>query len=223
MTSKGSSSRKRKADDDAVESETLIRVALKGQEMSYTYLAAQKFFQNYSNAIDFVPNTSVQDVFDRVLREECVYGLVPLESSSFGTIHTVYDRLLASNGQLQIIGEIGLIELHCLCVKANAPALMELDVQRVISHPHIMECCNDYLKSIDSRRHALNRAPLERLSSWDSAAGCETVANSQEEMSIFHAAICSKEAAKVHNLRVLKEGIGNDQNAEVSISSYKLH
>lgn len=208
-----STSRKRKA-DVALTSSAPIRIAVKGMHMSYTYLAAGKFFQNCITPVDILSSQSIQDVFDKIIREDCTYGLMPLESSSFGTIHTVYDRLLASNGQLQIVGEMGQIEQHCLCVKAGVEA-RELDVEKVVSHPHILECCSEFLKSLDIRRHALQRSQIERVAARDSAAGCEAVAN-DDDSKVVQAAICSREAAEKHGLRVLVEAVGNDRNAEVS-------
>jgi chorismate mutase/prephenate dehydratase len=207
--------RKRKADCTQINSSAPISIAIKGQDLSYTYLAAEKFIQNFSMPAEVVSTASIQDVFDKVSREECSYGLMPLESSSFGTIHTVYDRLLASNGQLQIVGELGQIEQHCLCVKGTTD-VGELDVERVVSHPHILECCSEYLKMLDIRRQGLQRAPVERIASWDSAAGCESVATNDDNGTI-RAAICSKEAAEKHGLKVLVDAIGNDRNAEVHI------
>lgn len=208
--------RKRKA-VDTLEVSAPIRIAVKGMHMSYTYLAAEKFFQNCTSPTEFASSQSVQEVFDKIIKGDCTYGLMPLESSSFGTIHTVYDRLLASNGQLQIVGEMGQIEQHCLCVNKNSD-LKELDVERVISHPHILECCSEFLKSLDARRQALQKKPVERVASWDSAAGCESVAANEGD--IIQAAICSKEAAEKYGLRVIVEAVGNDRNAEVRCDWY---
>ena len=40
---------------------------------------------------------------------------MPIENSSSGTLHRVYDMLLASS--LYIMGECAFIEEHCLCAK----------------------------------------------------------------------------------------------------------
>lgn len=192
-----------------------VRVAFQGQEMSYTYLAAKKFFQSQLSEVDLVPHNNVADIFDHVSHGNCIYGLVPLESSSYGTIHAVYDRLLASNGLLRIVGEIGLIEQHCICV-INSADVNDLDIEQIYSHPHILDCCSEYIRNLDLRKKSVNRAQTERMTAWDSAAGASLVSAQQQGANQkISAAICSKEAAVLHNLKVLVEGVGNDRNAEV--------
>lgn len=143
-----------------------------------------------------------------------MYGLVPLESSSYGTIHAVYDNLLSSNGSLHIVGEIGLIEQHCLCV-TNDSEVNELDIEHIYGHPHILDCCSEYIRNLDQRRKSLQRPPTERMIVWDSAASAELIGSApQGSLQKVSAAVCSKEAALLHNLKVLVEGIGNDRNAE---------
>lgn len=107
-------------------------------------------------------------------------------------------------------GEIGILEQHCLCTLPNTD---ERDITAVVGHPHILECCSDYLDFLDSQLKLSNKPPLKRIASWDSAAGCEMVAQKLTSDDTL-AAIGSKEAALFYGLKILKQGVGNDQNAE---------
>jgi chorismate mutase/prephenate dehydratase len=93
-----------------------INIAFQGEIASYTYLASQSFFSRFPLNLHYTSTKSLKNLFKSLERGEVTYGITPLESSSYGTIHGVYDMLLASNGSFTIIGEIGQIEELNLCV-----------------------------------------------------------------------------------------------------------
>jgi chorismate mutase/prephenate dehydratase len=93
-----------------------INIAFQGEIASYTYLASQSFFSRFALNLHYTSTKSLKNLFKSLERGEVTYGITPLESSSYGTIHGVYDMLLASNGSFTIIGEIGQIEELNLCV-----------------------------------------------------------------------------------------------------------
>lgn len=191
-----------------------VEVAFTGNVNSYTYLAGKTFFGAFTSKAQLRSVDSVKSMFKTILEGAATYGITPLESSSYGTIHDVYDRLLTSQGLFQIVGELGQIEQHCLAISPNFSTVNDFDVERVASHPHIMECCGDFLDAIDTRRASLGKPPMQREPVWDSAAGCQVVTSSE----VLTACICSKEAAEAHNLKVIATSIGNYKNAEVIIS-----
>ena len=203
-------SRKRRLESESAP----VHIAFQGMTFSYTFLAAKSFFTDYTYNLDYRSKQSLKEVMESVKSGECQYGLVPLESSSYGTIHGVYDRLLASDGQLVIIGEIGQIEHHALCVRDVQSTVTEVDIDTVVSHPHILECCSDYLDRVDAKRIAHSKPVIKRIASWDTAAACAEVAESTEGVV---AAICSKEAAAHYHMRILEQAAGSDLNAEVRI------
>jgi prephenate dehydratase len=92
-----------------------------------------------------------------------------------------------------------------------------------VSHPHILDCCSNYLNSLDVRRQALNKSPIEYLATWDSAAGCRTVATDVSLAMKPSAAICTKEAAALFGMKILVETVGNDRNAEVCYFLYSYY
>lgn len=212
-----SSQKKRKLELSVSVPDSFVNVAFQGQEGSYTSIAAHTFFAPHQTKVSFLPKKNAKEIFGSIIDDECVYGITPIESSSYGTIHGVYDKLLTSKGNLTIVGEIGLIETHCLCVKADH-AVNELDISHVYSHPHILECCSDFLDNLDGRRKAAGRAPVERNASWDSSSAgilIGDLSTAAKSTPVISAAICSKEAAAIHKLKIVLDGIGNDKNAEV--------
>ncbi len=85
-------------------------------------------------------------------------------------------------------------------------------IAEVYGHPHILECCNEYLDALDTRRAARDLPDLRRLPTTDSVEACVVVAGRGDACT---ASIASAEAAQVHGLKVCKNSIGNDRNAEV--------
>jgi prephenate dehydratase len=197
-----------------------IGIAFSGERFNYTYLAAEKVFSSilprpHAQKYQFQSKRLVSQVFDAVNDQSCAYGVIALESSSHGTIHNVYDKLLEHHGNLVIVGELGMLETHNLCAKVSITSDMEIST--VIGHPHILECCSDYLDHIDKQRAHIGLQAVQRVASWDSAAGCAQVASMVIDESLPNnvtAAIGSVEAARCHDLKIIKQGIGNDQNAE---------
>ena len=188
-----------------------LAVSYLGSVGSFAYLAATNNFSS-SSAITYSPSHSYKDVFQQVERGACQYGVIPLESSTHGTIVFVYDQLLRCHNNITIVGEIGQIENHCLAGQMNN-ALNDYDVTEVVSHPHILDCCSDFLDAIDSKRVSINRPMIIRTASVDSTTACIEVVNNTDSNCV-KACICSKEAAVVNGLAIISNGIGNDKNAE---------
>lgn len=204
---------KRRASNASVTSAEKVVVAYQGTKGAFTFLATQQFFRTHSHEVELTAHQSLKAVYESLLKEKASYGFVPLESSSYGTIHGVYDRLVATEGKIEIVAEVGQIEHFCLCVAKDSA--QELDITRVLSHPHIMECCSDYLDSLDLRRQQAGRPIVERVAVNDSSTACASVSSTRNDDGVV-AAIGSREGAEIHDLRVLVSGVGNDKNAEVS-------
>eukprot|EP00601_Ochromonadales_sp_CCMP2298_P007300 CAMPEP_0173203190 /NCGR_PEP_ID=MMETSP1141-20130122/19384_1 /TAXON_ID=483371 /ORGANISM="non described non described, Strain CCMP2298" /LENGTH=364 /DNA_ID=CAMNT_0014128625 /DNA_START=44 /DNA_END=1135 /DNA_ORIENTATION=+ len=190
-----------------------IDVSYQGQVGSFTRAGAVNFFSRCpADSVQFSPAQGLKDVFVEVTEGRSAYGVVPLESSSHGTIHSVYDMLLASGGKVFIVGEIGQLEEHCLCMN-NRSTVKESDITKVYCHPHILDCCSEYLDALDSQRQGTGKPPLQRIPTWDSAAAC-TLVGSADSQDLSASAIGSSDAAQFHAMKMVKRGVGNDSNAE---------
>lgn len=127
-------------------------------ENSFTHLATKQVFAPWKDQVSIISHTSpanqalsLKEVFQCVERKEYTYGVLPLESSTQGTIFGVYDRLLSSDGKVAIVGEMTMEEHYSLLARAGARVE---DVAEVVSHPHILESCAEYLDMLDGRRRA---------------------------------------------------------------------
>ena len=134
-----------------------ISVVHQSGENSYTHIATKKIFSPWrdqvtvSSRLELNQIYSLKEVFQSVQRKEHTYGVLPLESSTQGTIFGVYDQLLASDGKIAIVGEINMEEHYSLLA---CPDARVEDISEVISHPHILESCAEYLDMLDTRRRA---------------------------------------------------------------------
>lgn len=196
-----------------------VTIAFQGGQNSFSCQAAQTFFQPKEKDVVLQPQVSLHTLFDSLLEGKCTYAVVPIESSSYGTIHGVYDHLVACGGKVVIVGEMGQVENYCLCVHSSKSAIKEVGIDVVVSHPHILESCCNLLDRIDSLRQAAGLPVLERLVAQDSASACSLVADSSSSSTSSSspkvvAAIGSKEAADTLGLHCLVAGVGNDPNAE---------
>ena len=128
---------KRKAD-----TQDAVRVSYQGIPFSYCFNAASEYFNNELGNVQLQQGISLATVFGAVISGASHYGVVPIESSHHGTIHGVYDRIVASHGELTILAELSLVEKHCLCVGGKSTGI-DIDIDSVHCHPHILECCSD--------------------------------------------------------------------------------
>ncbi|MBC2694246.1 MAG: prephenate dehydratase [Desulfobacteraceae bacterium] len=151
-----------------------------GPEATFTHIAAIKHF---GHSISFVPQPSIRDIFSKIEKDACHYGVVPVENSIEGTVNYTVDLFYDSD--LKICAEIYLAISHDL-LSTNG----SLDNIRVIySHPHAFAQCRKWL------RRNLPECILEECNSTALAAQKA----SKEPGS---AAIASREAAHIYNLQV---------------------
>ena len=163
------------------------RAAFLGAMGTFSHKASTQFF---GNQVSGVAAPSFKSIFEAVKNNDVDFGVIPLENSLTGSIHENYDLLLAYD--LRIIGEITLRIIHHLIGKPGAGID---DIKRVFSSPLVVQQCRQF---------------LERHADWDLVPSEDTVdavrAISESENS-GDAAIASKEAAAIHGMEVIEEGI----------------
>ena len=136
------------------------------------------------------------DVFAALDRREADYAMLPIENSSTGSIRQVYDLL----GQYQyyVGGEWQVKVDHCLMA---LPGVGLDDIKTVYSHEQGLMQSEKFL---DEHRN------WRRIPTLDTAGSAKQVAETGDRTA---AAICSRRAAEIYGLRILKEGVNhNDWN-----------
>ena len=171
-----------------------IRVAFQGERGAFSEHAAHLHF---AAEVETVPEPDFRAVFEAVLQARVRWGIVPVENSLTGSIHQNYDLLL-QYPDVRIAGEQKIRIVHNLI---GFPGTAVADIHRVYSHPQGLAQCAAFLDA---------HPAWERVS-WDDTAGA--VRHVAEAGDRANAAIASEEAARVHGLAVLHQGIeANPQN-----------
>mmetsp|Transcript_11365 Transcript_11365/g.28648 ORF Transcript_11365/g.28648 Transcript_11365/m.28648 type:complete len:358 (-) Transcript_11365:76-1149(-) len=180
-----------------------------GEEGSLAHIAATQFFKSF-------PLTKLKGVhsFDCAFRDvasgKALYGIVPIENSASGTLHSTYDLLVEHD--VVIGGELGVREVYCLCKKSGEKGLA--GVRRVVSHPNIIAACSSFIETRLTpavRADADIAGPLATLATRSTTEAARRVADrGSDAEGSTDAAIATREAAARFNLKILAEDIGND-------------
>lgn len=169
------------------------RVVYQGEPGAYSEEAAVGFF---GPEVESVGLPWFGDVFAALDRREADYAMLPIENSSTGSIRQVYDLL----GQYQyyVVGEWQVKVDHCLMA---LPGVGLDDIKTVYSHEQGLMQSEKFL---DEHRD------WRRIPTLDTAGSAKQVAETGDRTA---AAICSRRAAEIYGLRILKEGVNhNDWN-----------
>ena len=158
-----------------------------GEIGTFSHRACTQYF---GPKVSAVPMSSFRAIFEAVKDGETDFGVVPLENSLTGSIHENYDLLLEHD--LKIIGEITLRIMHHL---VGHPGAKIEDVTRVFSHPQVFQQCRQFLDRHEN---------WELVSAKDTARAVKQI---HEGGNRADAAIANKEAAHIHGMEVMEEGI----------------
>ncbi len=171
-----------------------LRVAFQGIEASYSQLAATKYFAARSASMEFVGQRTFAEALAMAESGEVGYAFLPIENTTAGSINQTYDLLRQTN--LRIVGEEILHVRHCLLgVEGAEPATL----RRVLSHPQALTQCSRYLAGLGE---------VELVAFEDTAASAREV---RRAGLATQGAIASFEAAETYGLRVLEEGIADQE------------
>lgn len=165
-----------------IESQSLV--AYLGPAGTYSHGALLKFF---GSAQACLPVAEIPDVFTSVELGESIYGLVPVENSTQGSITATLDRFSTSN--LTVLGEVMLRIQHCLLVTDKG-----IEINKVVSHQQSLGQCRNWLKK---------HYPAVEKSSVSSNAEAAKIAAEGKGI----AAIAGETAANLYNLQVLAKNI----------------
>jgi prephenate dehydratase len=167
----------------------MIKVAFQGERGAFSEIAAIKYFRKN---LSFSPSFAFDEVFNKIKKGTVKYGVVPIENSLYGSVYETYDLL--SNYSFQIIGECNLQIRHNLLAKKR---LKLNEIKEIYSHPQALGQCSKFLKkAIHSKI----------IPSYDTAGSAKFI----NENNLPIAAIASKEAAEIYNLKILHRNIQNN-------------
>jgi chorismate mutase/prephenate dehydratase len=165
--------------------EERVRVAFLGPDGTFSHQAASRQF---GAQVDFVPVTTLRDVFTLTERGDTQFGVVPVENTIEGPITVTFDALVETD--VTICSEIKLeISQHLMSRTGQIE-----DVQRVASHPQPLAQCRGWLEA--------NLHGIETIETTSTAAAAQ-LAHADEKV----ASIGSEVTAEVYDLLPIASGI----------------
>lgn len=173
---------------------SLKPIAFQGEHGAFSEIAV---FELFGKSVKAEPTKSFSDVFDKVKKGICEYGVVPVENSLGGIVYQVWDCLNKYN--LKIIAETEIKIDHCLIVN---PGTKITDIQKIYAHYQPALQCAHFLKS---------HPGWIVEDTYDTAGSVKIIKNikSREKGSV--AAIASERASEIFGMEILKKGIQDSQ------------
>ena len=168
----------------------MTKVAFQGERGAFSEEAAVVAL---GPGIEPIPCRSFPEVFSAVAEGRATYGVIPIENSLTGSIHTNYDLLLAHD--LHIVGETEIPIRHCLLA---LPGVRLAGIRRVLSHPQALAQCERTLRAL------LPRAELVPV--YDTAGSALIL---RREGLRDAAAIAGRRAAEIYGMEVLVEDLAD--------------
>ncbi len=158
-----------------------LKIGFLGPEGTFSEQAVMKHF---GQAARRLPLSSIEEVFQEVEAGNADFGVVPIENSGEGAVHSTLDMFF--NSSLKMCGEIELRVHQYLLSRGGS-----LDaIERVYSHPQSLAQCRGWL-----RQH-LPKA--ERIAAASNAEAARRARNADDA-----AAIASATAAAVYGLMIV--------------------
>ena len=169
------------------------KIAIQGVKGSYHDIAAHKYFKD--EKIELICCNTFEEVFAQMKKDSDVIGVIAIENTIAGSLLHNYELLRESGAT--IIGE------HKLRISHSIMCLPEdnwEDLTEVNSHPVALAQCRDFLH---------NHPELKVVETEDTAGSAENIRNNNLR---GHAAICSKYAAGLYDMKILEEGIETNKH-----------
>ena len=166
------------------------KVACQGVKGAYAQIACNRMFKNP----DITYCKGFEDVFRAVDSGECQYGVLPIENSTAGSVHAVYDLMQKYN--FYIVRSARMKISHNLLSRRGAR--LE-DIREVVSHEQAISQCADYLAKLGVKVTVV-RNP---------AVAAQMVAESDRT---DLAALSSRFCAELYRLDILQDSVQDRDN-----------
>lgn len=171
---------------------TPLQVGYQGTEGAYGHIAAERHFAVARRPVAFKAYGSFRETLEAVQRGDVERAVLPIENSTAGSVHEVYDLLFQLN--LSIVGEEVVVVKHCLLGRPGA----SLDgLTRVHSHPQALAQCSEFFAE---------HPAVEAVGAANTALAARRVG---AEDDLTQGAIASEEAGDRFGLVVLVRDIAN--------------
>lgn len=162
-------------------------VAYLGEPGTFSHKACAQYF---GDEIATAPKPTFRTIFEAVKSGEVKFGMIPIENSLTGSIHTNYDLLLEYD--LRIVGEVKLRIIHNLI---GHPGTNIDDIRRVLSQSQAFQQCGSFLEA---------HGDWELVPVKDTASAVKAICEGKNPSD---AAIGSLEAAEIYRMEVIEAGI----------------
>lgn len=168
-------------------------VAIQGWPGANHDIAARAYFN--SNPVNIVPCLTFKELFDKVIENPNLLGIVAIENTLVGSLLSNYTLLKASG--LAVLGEHKLRIKHQLMA---LPGQSIADIKEVHSHPMALAQCEAFFQ---------NHHGIRLIESEDTALSAMRI---QDEQLKGVAAIASSLAAKLYNLEIIARDIETNKH-----------
>lgn len=171
---------------------TTPKIIYQGDPGSYSYEAMYKYF---GEDINYESKDYFSDVFEDISEGKATFGVIPIENSTTGGVYEVFD-LLNKFENCYIVGETFVEVTHNLMALKGASID---DIQKVYSHPQALDQCKEYIR----------RMKFEEIPYRNTASSAKLIGQMKD---MRCAAIASKVAAHLYDLKILDTNINNYTN-----------
>ena len=169
------------------------RIAIQGLLGSFHDIAAHQYFKD--EQIQLICCSTFEQVFENIKRDPTAIGMMAIENTIAGSLLHNYELLQQSG--TTVVGEHKLHISHCICC---LPDDNWATVTEVHSHPVALMQCRNYLA---------NHPELKMVEAEDTAGSAQYI---KEQNCRGWAAICSRDAAEMHGMRILEDKIEDNKH-----------
>ncbi len=160
-------------------------IGFQGSIGANSNLACAKFYPDFETK----SFATFADVFKAVENGEVKCGMIPFENSYAGRVSEIHNLLQKHN--------VSIVAEHFFEIEHNLVAINEaeiLDIRDVYSHPQALMQCRETLQKLNVNQHEFS----------NTAEAAKFVASQKDKAK---AALCSKTAAQVNGLKIIKENM----------------
>ncbi|KPJ64996.1 hypothetical protein AMJ44_11525 [candidate division WOR-1 bacterium DG_54_3] len=185
-----------------------MKVGYLGPEGTFCEEASKIYLKRIPGKIELIPYTTIHDLLYAADRKRINEAIVPIENSIEGTVGIVTD-MLVKDVNLVIRQEIVIPVFHYLIAQKG---IRLSEVTDVISHPQALDQCKDFLKrKLPKVKLHLAYSTSDAVRQVATSLGETLIAHGKVKGSVF-AAIGTKSAARLYDLKILAEKINAREN-----------